>query len=376
MWTTTVVTNDPLVATNPERNTFYGFHPDPGYDDWFGYFYGDFRGKPGDASGWVKLLHERYPQHYSWNFADGGWAVHGHAKQYIAYYNWTFGGQCGYGRYGSLSPPAYMADQYGWPVVDIYVDAVAPFAPQPRIVATTPTSVTFTWDPVADQGDGAGQDFFVAGMDHYVSWATVDGGSRQQLGTTPSPRTMTVAAPPGHIVCVHVEAVDRVGNSTPEQAACGTAIGTPPMPAWLPLGSTVSANPSPAGLVGLDSWLWLNPMPAAMSATEDYAGVAYRVTAQPTSVEWTFGDGARATYAAPDAFGQAFPSTSPVTHLYEAHSEAGYDINAAVVYDVQWSAYVGGSWAGPYPMGTTKLDATPLTYRVMQAQPELLRVGA
>ena len=35
-----------------------------------------------------------------WNFADNGWAVHGHAKQYIAYYNWTFGGQCGLGRYG------------------------------------------------------------------------------------------------------------------------------------------------------------------------------------------------------------------------------------------------------------------------------------
>src|SRR6266568_693276 len=104
MWPATVVTNDPLVGTNPERNTFSGFHPNPGYDDWYGYFYGDFRGSPGDASGWVKLLHEFYPKQYSWNFATNGWAVHGHAKQYIAYYNWTFGGQCGMGRYGNLAP--------------------------------------------------------------------------------------------------------------------------------------------------------------------------------------------------------------------------------------------------------------------------------
>src|SRR3982074_908214 len=63
MWTTTVVTNDPLVGTNPERDTFYGFHANPGYDDWFGFFYGNFRGRPTDVSGWVPLLHEDYPQH-------------------------------------------------------------------------------------------------------------------------------------------------------------------------------------------------------------------------------------------------------------------------------------------------------------------------
>ncbi len=57
------------------------FSPDPGYDDWYGYvYYGDFRGTPGDSSGWVRLLHEKYPHHYHWIFATNGWAVHGHAK--------------------------------------------------------------------------------------------------------------------------------------------------------------------------------------------------------------------------------------------------------------------------------------------------------
>lgn len=89
MWVGTVKTNDPLVASNPERYTFYGFHRNPGYDDWFGFFYGDFRGRPGDASGWVKLLHEDYPNHYQWNFADNTWAVHGHAKTSPSTSPWT-----------------------------------------------------------------------------------------------------------------------------------------------------------------------------------------------------------------------------------------------------------------------------------------------
>src|SRR6266852_4399252 len=131
MWTTTLVTNDPLVGTNPERDTFYGFHPNPGYDDW-----------------------------------------------------------------------------YGYSVVDIYVDAVPPQAPQPRVSRVTADSVSFTWDSVVDIGDGAGIDYFVAGMDHYTSWLTVGGGSqRLQLLSTPEPRTITQSGmSPLDIACVHVQA--------------------------------------------------------------------------------------------------------------------------------------------------------------------------
>lgn len=376
MWTATVITNDPTVGTNPERDTFYGFHPNPGYDDWYGFFYGDFRGKPGDASGWVRLLHERYPDHYSWNIASSGWAVHGHAKQYIAYYNWTFGGQCGFGRYGSLTPPAYMADQYGWPVVDIYVDAVAPFAPAPRVVATTPTSVSFTWDPVADQGDGAGRDYFVAGIDHYLSWLTVDEGQRLQLASTASPRTLTATALPRQNVCAHVEAVDRVGNATPDETTCGTALGAPPMPGWLPLASDVDANPTSVGLVGLDSWLWLAPTPNPETVDETFQGVRYRIVAKPAGVDWRFGDGSDEQVAGPASFGAAFPARSSITHTYQAHARSGYVVDAYLTYDVEWSALIGGTWLGPYPMGSVRRSAHALIYRVEQAQPELLRLGA
>jgi len=357
MWTTTIVTNDPLVSTNPERDTFYGFHPNPGYDDWYGYFYGDFRGKPGDSSGWVPLLH-------------------GHVKQYIAYYNWTFGGECGLGRYRGMSPPPYMADQYGYPVVDIYVDAVPPQAPQPRVSRVTADSVSFTWDSVVDIGDGAGIDYFVAGMDHYTSWLTIDGGSqRLQLLSAPEPRTITQSGmSPLDIACVHVQAFDRVQNASAEQVTCSRALATPPMPEWTALASRVAANPGPAGLVGLGSWFWLDPSPGALTIHEKDRGTDYSITATPHSATWDFGDGVTASLSGPRAYGRAYPEQSPVTHVYEAHNQAGYIVQASVRYEVTWTAVLGGLSVGPYPMGGLVKAAIPLRYPVEQAQPELLRI--
>jgi hypothetical protein len=375
MWTATVVTNDPFVGTNPERDTFYGFHPHPGYDDWYGFFYGDFRGRPGDASGWVKLLHEDYPNHYHWNFADSGWAVHGHAKQYIAYYNWTFGGECGIGRYRNLSPPPYMADQYGYPVVDIYVDAVPPPAPQPRVSGVTTGSVSFTWDPVIDVGDGAGADYFASGMDHYTSWLTLNGGSRRmQLASTSEPRTVTQAGMnPVDVACVHVQAFDRVQNASPEKVVCSKARGTPPMPSW-DLAVRVAANPARIGLVGLDSWFWLDPSPRAVTVHETEAGVDYAIIATPMSADWDFSDGAGTMLAGPAGYGQRYPQPSSVTHSYEAHSQAGYAVRAWVRYVVTWTASISGQTVGPYPMDPITQAEIPLTYPVEQAQPELLRI--
>ncbi|HXI94752.1 MAG TPA: hypothetical protein VNG04_01390 [Candidatus Acidoferrum sp.] len=374
MWTATVITNDPQVGTNPEQDTFYGFHPNPGYDDWYGFFYGDFRGTPGDSSGWVRLLHENYPHHYHWNFASNGWAVHGHVKQYIAYYNWTFGGQCGLGAYGNNAAPPYMADQYGYPVVDIYVDSVPPFNPTPYVTGVTPSSVSFTWDPVADRGDGAGRDYFAAGLDHYVSWLTVgDAPSRLEVAATSAPRTVSLAGmTPGETACLHVQAVDRVQNSTADQVACATPLTTPPMPVWGPVHSVVMANPNKVGLVGLDTWFWLAPTPAALTADETYMGSRYVVTATPISASWDFGDGSTAAFTDGSGFGRAYPQASSVTHTYQAHSRKGYAARAVIGYDVTWVALAGGRTFGPYPLGAMVLPADALIYPVEQAQPELI----
>jgi hypothetical protein len=371
MWTATVVTNDPLVGTNPEQDTFYGFHPNPGYDDWYGYFYGDFRGTPGDSSGWVRLLHEIYPHHYHWNFASNGWAVHGHAKEYIAYYNWTFGGQCGLGSYGSHAPPPFMADQYGYPVVDIYVDAVPPFDPQPYVTAVTASSVAFTWDPVADRGDGAGRDYFVSGLDHYDSWLTVsDRAGRVQLASTSAPRTVSIASlTQGETACLHVEAIDRVQNSTADQVSCAAPLIPPAMPAWPASDIAVAANPTPVGLVGLDTWFWLAPAPSTLVADERHQGTEYIVTATPIAAIWDFGDGSSGT-----GWGHAYPQPSSVTHTYQAHSQRGYSVQVVIRYDVNWTALIGGRRFGPYPLGSIDLPAQPLVYPVEQAQPELVAI--
>ena len=376
MWTAKIVTNDPLVGMNPERDTFYGFHPNPGYDDWYGYFYGDFRGTAGDASGWVRLLHEDYPNHYHWNFADNGWAVHGHAKQYIAYYNWTFGGECGIGRYGSASPPPYMADQYGYPVVDIYVDSVPPPAPRPEVLRISTNSVAFTWNPVVDVGAGAGADYFVAGMDHYTSWVTMNDSSQpRQLLETVEPRTVTQAGmSPLDVACVHVQAFDRVQNASPEQVKCSRALAAPPMPRWTELAARVVANPAGIGLVGLDSWFWLDPAPHAVTIHEINGGIDYAITATPVSATWNFGDGGIADLAGASGYGRPYPQPSSITHVFEAHTQDGFIVRASVRYAVTWTASMAGRSPETHPMGMFVQTALPLRYPVKQAQPELLRI--
>lgn len=368
---TTVVTNDPTVAGNPEQNTFWGWHPDPGYDDWYGHWYGDFRGTFDDDSGWVHLFRIPYGQQGYWNFSSFGWGVHGHVTQWIAYYNPTFGGQCGYGAYGAPAAPPYMADVIGWPVVDIYVDAVPPYPAQPRLTAVTTTSVSFTWDPVADRGDGGGQGYFAVGMGSYTSWLTVNGGAPQQRATTTSPRTLTASGlTSADQVCMHVVAADLLGNAAPEGVRCATPIPPPPMPAIAPPPGTVHANPAAPGLVGFPSWFWLDPQPQPDTVTESSGGYTYQVTAAPVATTWTFGDGGQLTLDGAAGYGYAYPAQSSVAWTYEAQS-AGYAVSAVETYDVTWTVESGGTTYGPYPLGSLAGPPATLAYPVQQAQPEL-----
>ena len=367
---TTVVTNDPLVGNNPEQDTFWGIHPDPGYDDWYGYWYGDFRGTPGDSSGWKYITTSWYGQKKHWNFADWGWAIHGHAKQYIAYYNWTFVGQCGW--WWGPRPPPFMADVYGNPVVDFYVDSVPPNPPAPRALSLTPSSVTFGWDAVSDRGDGEGADYFAVGMGHYRSWLTVGAGAAQQVADTDAPRQLTAAGlGAGLYACVHVIAYDKLQNATPEEQACAQVLPPPPMPSPPPA-PAIGVNPGPPGLVGLDTWFWLAPSPAPVTIALGLAGYQYRLTASPASVAWTFGDSAAAMLDAPAGFGQAYPVRSTVTHVYDRHDATGYPVSAVVTWSVNWSVLSGGTWFGPYQLGTQTSSAASLGYPVRQAQTELL----
>src|SRR5260370_1448131 len=129
-------------------------------------------------------------------------------------------------------PSRHVDDHHGCPAVVSCVDAMPPEAPQWRVSGVTADSVSFTWDPVVDVGDGAGVDYFVAGMDHYTSWLTVDGGSqRLQLLSTAEPRTITQSGMrPLGIACAHRPAFDRGQNSSAGQITLSRALATPPMP--------------------------------------------------------------------------------------------------------------------------------------------------
>ena len=368
-----IVTNDPLVRTNPEQSTFWGIHRVPGYDDWYGRWYGDFAGRPGDDSGWRHLMRVPYGRIGHWNFASYGWAVHGHAKQYIAYYNWTFGGQCGFGWRGRSTPPPYMADVYGRPVLDIYVDSVPPEAPRPRVTAVGPDSVTLTWDPIVDVGDGAGRDYFVAGMDHYTSWLTLNGGPPMDLANTARPRVVTAMhLPPGTSACLHVRAFDRLQNATREQEACGSPAPPPPMPDLHLSTFSVRANPLPWGLAGLESWLWIEPAPVATAVSETWFGSTYTICSELEGVAWNFGDGVTTEVQGRDGAGVAYPERSTVRHAYQAESPSRL-VTATLRFVVTWTlSRPGGPDVGPFPLGEVSAAAQPLDYSIRQAQPELL----
>lgn len=359
-----IVTNDPQVGNNPEQDTFFGYAADPGWDDWYGYWAGDLNGKAGTVTGWVELFDHLYlGQSGHWNFSSSGWRVEGRLRQYIAYWNPYFDGQCGW--WGG--PPPYMADEIGVPVADFAVDDQPPTSPDPFVSDYSLSSVSFTWNPVVDQGSGAGADYFAVGFDHFNAWLTVDGGPPLQTLSTTSPRTLTAAAlQAADTACVHVVAFDQLQNATPEQQACAGPATPPPAPP-APAAGAVGANPSSTGLTGLASWFWLAPAPAATTVDETIGGRSYRVVMTPGGVAWDFGDGSSTVADA----GAAYPAESDVQHVYEASSRAGYPVSATLSWTVNWYVQTAGGWSGPYPMAPVASAASGLTYPVEQAQPEL-----
>ena len=154
-----------------------------------------------------KLLHENYPDHYHWNFADNGWAVHGHAKEYIAYYNWTFGGQCGLGRVR----PSSRAAIHGRPVRisgGRHLRRLgAAVRPTPRVTAITPTLGRVHVGPGGGPGRRRGPDFFVSGLDHYIVVADGERLAEAAAARLERARRARCRKPdmkPGETACLHV----------------------------------------------------------------------------------------------------------------------------------------------------------------------------
>ncbi len=116
----------------------------------------------------------------------------------------------------------------------------------------------------------------------------------------------------------------------------------------------VALRLSPVGeqLVGLPTWLWIEPASwAPVSKTVSVPGAAITATATPQSVTWATGDGASVVCPGP---GTPYSSTSPPEaaspdcgHTYRALSPpGGFSLAATVTWDVQWA---GAGKSGVFP---------------------------
>ena len=130
---------------------------------------------------------------------------------------------------------------------------------------------------------------------------------------------------------------------------------------------------SPAGeqVVNLPTWLWIDAADwKPYSSTVDVPGVTVTVTATPTEIVWSTGDGATVDCQGPGSPFNGSPASSAAacTHTY-LRSSAGqpsesYPVSVTVVWNVSWAA-VGAPGGGT--LGTVD-RTTSLPLRVGEIQ--------
>lgn len=101
-------------------------------------------------------------------------------------------------------------------------------------------------------------------------------------------------------------------------------------------------------VVGIRTWMWVDPADwHPISATAAIPGLAATVTAQPTKVIWSMGDGSTVTCDGP---GTVYDPTKPdseqhsdCSHTYQ--HDGTYDARATIVWGVTWTATNGAGGA-------------------------------
>jgi len=143
----------------------------------------------------------------------------------------------------------------------------------------------------------------------------------------------------------------------------------------------IRTSPSATGLTGADSWFWLDPAPRAEELTVSLAGETVTVTAEPSAVEWGFGDGANLKGGAGMPYRPGPPPPDAVVHLYETRClpgdpgrdpyvlgscrSDGYRVEAVVVWRISYSASgpIDGSGAL-----ATRTTGTSIAYPVSEVR--------
>ncbi len=135
----------------------------------------------------------------------------------------------------------------------------------------------------------------------------------------------------------------------------------------LNLESPPIATSPPSGaeqLVRLPTWLWIAPAGwTARQATATVPGVSVAATATPTTVTWSFGDGASVTRrgpCTPFAAGTDPQAASPDcghTYTHTSHDQPGgtFAVTATITWQITWA---GGGQSGSLPALETRATTT------------------
>ncbi len=125
----------------------------------------------------------------------------------------------------------------------------------------------------------------------------------------------------------------------------------------------IRINPS-RGLVGLESWFWLEGYDGSpIEDSTNAFGQLVEIEARVKRYEWAFGDGETITAKTP---GRSYPYRSQIRHVYERSSAglaSGYPVKITFVFDVRYRA--GGSGWIEIP-GISRVAET--SYRVRESQ--------
>ena len=111
-------------------------------------------------------------------------------------------------------------------------------------------------------------------------------------------------------------------------------------------------------VVGVQTWLWLRSGWASKSATASVPGLSATVTAQPTRVVWSMGDGGRTVCDGP---GKAWDPNQPdaSTDCSYTYPVAGhFTVTVTVYFETSWSASDGTTGQLAAITGRTNVPVT------------------
>ena len=151
----------------------------------------------------------------------------------------------------------------------------------------------------------------------------------------------------------------------------------------------IRTSPRVTGLTGAASWFWLDPAPRAEELTVSLAGETVTVTAEPSRVEWRFGDGMDLSGGPGRSYRPGPPPADAVLHVYETRclpgdqgrnpyvlgscGSTGYEVEAIVVWRISFIATGPIDASGALPTRTTETSAP---YPVSEARGFLVSAGS